>query len=267
MKVAALALAASAAAAPLGARAAAQTAAPEPAAWVMADSVAHTATIALEVTAPAGSPSALLNGFRDGRGAGGRAAAVDRGAGTGARRTPAAKHSLVADGGAREASHRGRPAGVHQRHDSRDDRGAPGGTDRSHHVRGGCRPAGTGCSAACRATPSRVSGSASRWTPTREPPASCGRPARPRARRPGSRSPRDRLLGPCSCPGPRLAQQPFHLGVPLPHLLRVLRARGRAVEARLDPPHPAVPPQEDRGRKRGKPLQLRAASPRPPRCR
>ena len=66
MKVAALALAASAAAAPLGARAAAQTAAPEPAGWVVGDSVAHTATIAVEVTAPAGSPSALLNGFRDG---------------------------------------------------------------------------------------------------------------------------------------------------------------------------------------------------------
>jgi len=40
--------------------------APEPAPWVAADSAARTATITLEVTAPAGSPSALLNGFREG---------------------------------------------------------------------------------------------------------------------------------------------------------------------------------------------------------
>jgi uncharacterized cupredoxin-like copper-binding protein len=34
--------------------------------WVAADSAARTATITLEVTAPAGSPSALLNGYREG---------------------------------------------------------------------------------------------------------------------------------------------------------------------------------------------------------
>jgi sulfocyanin SoxE-like protein len=45
----------------------AQTAATiEPASWLMADSATRTATIALEVTAPAGSPSALLNGYREG---------------------------------------------------------------------------------------------------------------------------------------------------------------------------------------------------------
>jgi hypothetical protein len=38
----------------------------EPAPWVAADSAARTATIALEVTAPAGLPSALLNGYREG---------------------------------------------------------------------------------------------------------------------------------------------------------------------------------------------------------
>jgi hypothetical protein len=42
---------------------------PEPveaAPWVVADTAARTATITLEVTAPAGAPSALLNGFREG---------------------------------------------------------------------------------------------------------------------------------------------------------------------------------------------------------
>jgi len=34
--------------------------------WVIADSAARTASVTLEVTAPAGSPSALLNGFREG---------------------------------------------------------------------------------------------------------------------------------------------------------------------------------------------------------
>ena len=38
----------------------------EPAPWVAADPTARTATITLEVTAPAGSPSALLNGYREG---------------------------------------------------------------------------------------------------------------------------------------------------------------------------------------------------------
>ena len=42
------------------------TGAAEPAPWVAADSAARTATITLEVTAPAGSPSALLNGYREG---------------------------------------------------------------------------------------------------------------------------------------------------------------------------------------------------------
>jgi len=37
-----------------------------PAPWIAADSVARIATITLEVTAPAGSPSALLNGYREG---------------------------------------------------------------------------------------------------------------------------------------------------------------------------------------------------------
>jgi hypothetical protein len=37
-----------------------------PAPWVIADSAARTASITLEVTAPAGSPSALLNGYREG---------------------------------------------------------------------------------------------------------------------------------------------------------------------------------------------------------
>ena len=44
-----------------------ETAAPAaPAPWVIADSAARTAHITLEVTAPAGSRSALLNGFREG---------------------------------------------------------------------------------------------------------------------------------------------------------------------------------------------------------
>jgi hypothetical protein len=44
----------------------AQTASAEPAAWVVADSAARTATLRLEVTAPAGSPSAAINGYREG---------------------------------------------------------------------------------------------------------------------------------------------------------------------------------------------------------
>ena len=36
-------------------------------AWLVVDTAARTATIAIEVTAPPGSASALLNGFRDGR--------------------------------------------------------------------------------------------------------------------------------------------------------------------------------------------------------
>jgi hypothetical protein len=51
------------AAAPLAAQ---SPGAAEPAPWVAADSAARTATITLEVTAPAGSPSALLNGYREG---------------------------------------------------------------------------------------------------------------------------------------------------------------------------------------------------------
>jgi hypothetical protein len=51
------------AAAPLAAQ---SPGAAELAPWVAADSVARTATITLEVTAPAGSPSAVLNGFREG---------------------------------------------------------------------------------------------------------------------------------------------------------------------------------------------------------
>jgi Sulfocyanin (SoxE) domain len=42
---------------------------PEPAGsapWLITDPAARTATITLEVTAPAGAPSALLNGFREG---------------------------------------------------------------------------------------------------------------------------------------------------------------------------------------------------------
>lgn len=35
-------------------------------AWLAVDSAAHLATIELEVTAPAGAPSALLNGYREG---------------------------------------------------------------------------------------------------------------------------------------------------------------------------------------------------------
>jgi hypothetical protein len=46
--------------------AAQSTGAAEPAPWLTADSAARTATITLEVTAPAGSPSALLNGYREG---------------------------------------------------------------------------------------------------------------------------------------------------------------------------------------------------------
>jgi hypothetical protein len=38
----------------------------EPAPWVKADPAARTAIITLEVTSPPGSPSALLNGFREG---------------------------------------------------------------------------------------------------------------------------------------------------------------------------------------------------------
>jgi hypothetical protein len=38
----------------------------EAAPWLAADSAARTATITLEVTAPAGAPSALINGYREG---------------------------------------------------------------------------------------------------------------------------------------------------------------------------------------------------------
>jgi hypothetical protein len=58
-----LALLALLAAAPLAAQ---SPGVAEPAPWVAADPAARTATIALEVTAPAGSPSALLNGYREG---------------------------------------------------------------------------------------------------------------------------------------------------------------------------------------------------------
>ena len=51
------------AAAPLAAQ---STPAAEPAPWLAADSAARAATVALEVTAPPGSPSALLNGYREG---------------------------------------------------------------------------------------------------------------------------------------------------------------------------------------------------------
>jgi hypothetical protein len=51
------------AAVPLAAQSS-KTAAPAP--WVVADSAARTASLTLEVTAPAGSPSALLNGYREG---------------------------------------------------------------------------------------------------------------------------------------------------------------------------------------------------------
>jgi len=43
----------------------AQESAPPPA-WLVADSAAKTLTLALEVTAPAGAPSALINGYRAG---------------------------------------------------------------------------------------------------------------------------------------------------------------------------------------------------------
>jgi hypothetical protein len=52
-----------AAASPLAAQRASTV---EPAPWVAADPAARTVTITLEVTAPAGSPSALLNGYREG---------------------------------------------------------------------------------------------------------------------------------------------------------------------------------------------------------
>jgi hypothetical protein len=48
---------------PLSAQGSASSA---PAPWLTADPAARTATIALEVTAPPGAPSALLNGFREG---------------------------------------------------------------------------------------------------------------------------------------------------------------------------------------------------------
>ncbi len=54
-------------ASPLAA-ASAQSAAPDPApaAWVQVDSAARTVRLSLEVTRPAGSPSATLNGHREG---------------------------------------------------------------------------------------------------------------------------------------------------------------------------------------------------------
>ena len=44
----------------------AQSQEPVAAPWVVADPAARTATLALEVTAPAEAPSALLNGYREG---------------------------------------------------------------------------------------------------------------------------------------------------------------------------------------------------------
>ena len=49
-----------------GALAPAATAQASIPAWIVVDSAAHTVTIALEVTHPAGMPSALLNGLREG---------------------------------------------------------------------------------------------------------------------------------------------------------------------------------------------------------
>lgn len=51
-------------AAPLAAQ---SPSAAEPAPWITADSAARTATITLEVTAPPGSPSAVVNGYREGQ--------------------------------------------------------------------------------------------------------------------------------------------------------------------------------------------------------
>jgi hypothetical protein len=51
-------------AAPLAAQ---SPSAAEPALWITADSAARTATITLEVTAPPGSPSAVVNGYREGQ--------------------------------------------------------------------------------------------------------------------------------------------------------------------------------------------------------
>jgi hypothetical protein len=58
------ALAALLAAGPLMAQSAGTAVEPSP--WVVADSAARTVLIRLEVTAPAGAPSALLNGHREG---------------------------------------------------------------------------------------------------------------------------------------------------------------------------------------------------------
>jgi hypothetical protein len=44
----------------------AQTSSAAPVPWLTADTAASTATIALEVTAPPGEPSALINGYREG---------------------------------------------------------------------------------------------------------------------------------------------------------------------------------------------------------
>ena len=38
----------------------------KPTSWLSVDSAGHTATVSLEVTHPTGSPSALLNGYREG---------------------------------------------------------------------------------------------------------------------------------------------------------------------------------------------------------
>lgn len=50
----------------LGAPLGAQVAPPAPAPWLAVDSAGRTATLTLEVTAPAGSPSAVINGYREG---------------------------------------------------------------------------------------------------------------------------------------------------------------------------------------------------------
>jgi Sulfocyanin (SoxE) domain len=47
-------------------QAAADTASPDSLSWLGVDSASRTATLTLDVTAPAGAPSALINGFRAG---------------------------------------------------------------------------------------------------------------------------------------------------------------------------------------------------------
>ena len=153
-------------------------------AWLVSDEAARTVTMALVVTRGARwrvdqrAPGREASGHRPGRLDGPVGLALGR-----LDRDP----QSGAHGGAREAAHRGRPRGLHQR----DDAQGHGRTPRRSGATGPRSPpsrrAGTGCSAAFPAMRSPASSSAFGSIPRRRPPASRSSSPQP-AGSPSSRS-------------------------------------------------------------------------------